>query len=82
LVIVAGLAFGVQLFRPQTEPATAANRPAFNRPILARSTSTRVPLWVRLRGLIGLLLVALAIGALIAVLLGGLLFVVGVRLQS
>jgi len=85
VVLVSAAAFWPLLFGDRPEPATipvrAGRRAAPNR-MQPREDTTHVSLWVRLRGVLGLIGICAGIGAAIAVVLGALVFALGLSLQS
>ncbi len=94
VVVISAVAFWPLLFGDRAEPATqpvrtqrgSANpaRRSSVEPTVRRGepTTLRVSPWVRLRGIVGLLLVCAGIAALIAVAVGAVVFFLGVKLQG
>jgi len=97
VVVISAAVFWPLLFGNRAEPATQpvrtqrgspnptqARRSPTTQPIPRRAepTSLRVSPWVRLRGLVGLLLVCAGLAALIAVAVGAVVFFLGLKLQG
>jgi hypothetical protein len=87
VVLVSAAAFWPLLFGDPPEPATIPVRGARSGAQSAQARqpqedTTHVSLWVRLRGLVGLIGMCAGIGAAIAVVVGGAVFALGLALQS
>lgn len=93
VVVISAVAFWPLLFGDRAEPATqpaptqrGSTTPTRGsvEPPLRRGEPTRLGVspWVRLRGVVGLLLTCAGLAALIAVAVGGVVFFLGLKLQG
>ena len=88
VVLISAGVLGPLLFGDRPEPATIPVRTGRSRgqspqaERARRPVSTHVSIWVRLRGLIGLIGMCAGIGAAIAVVVGAAVFALGLALQT
>ncbi len=87
VVLISAGVLGPLLFGDRPEPATIPVRTGRSRGPSPQSrprrpVSTHVSIWVRLRGLIGLVGICAGIGAAIAVVVGAAVFALGLALQT